>query len=377
MPKKRRSAFRNPNQSHPASQSSHKTGSSQSSANTVQSKRVEASTRKAKLEVEMKFLEHELKIKRIQLMKDISLASAEEDAMDRILEEDKKWIRGRKSISEDKGKENHSDDVKPSKLDPCVSSFIPKGSPNPSLSITQKLPEVMHKTEDLERRDEQDLGELSAIRELISLQEKQTELSALIANQQKISSLPVQEPPVFSGNSLDYPTFVRAFDAIIESKVESNKNKLFFLNRYTTGKANEAVKGFVALNTDDGYKEAKKLLAERFGNPCHVAEGYKSQLREWPKVRNGDSAGIQALSDFLIRCKEVMKSMDKLNSSETLIQVSAKLPSYSGMKWCQHTHDTRAKTMRVITFSDLVTFVKEEAELATDPIFSPNNLKRE
>ena len=235
----------------------------------------------------------------------------------------------------------------------------------------------MHKTEDLERRDEQDLGELSAIRELISLQEKQTELSALIANQQKISSLPVQEAPVFSGNSLDYPTFVQAFEAIMESKVESNKDRLFFLNRYTTGKANEAVKGFVALNTDDGYKEAKKLLAERFGNPCHVAEGCKSQLREWPKVRNRDSAGIQALSDFLIRCKEVMKSMDKLNSSETLIQVSAKLPSYSGVKWCQHTHNTRAKTMRAITFSDLVTFVKEEAELATDPIFSPNNLKRE
>jgi len=38
----------------------------------------------------MKFLWHELEIKRIQLMKDISLASAEEDAMDRILEEDKK-----------------------------------------------------------------------------------------------------------------------------------------------------------------------------------------------------------------------------------------------------------------------------------------------
>ena len=65
----------------------------------------------------------------------------------------------------------------------------------------------------------------------------------------------------------------------------------------------------MALNTDNGYKEAKNLLAERFGNPYHVAEGYKSQLREWPKVRDGNSAGIQALSDFLICCKEVMKSM--------------------------------------------------------------------
>ena len=72
-----------------------------------------------------------------------------------------------------------------------------------------------------------------------------------------------------------------------------------------------------------------------------------------------------------------MKYMDELNSTETLIQVSAKLPSYSGVKWCRHAHDIRAKTKNAITFSDLVKFVKEEAALATDPIFSPNNLKRE
>ena len=220
-------------------------------------------------------------------------------------------------------------------------SFIPKGSSKTSPSVTQELPEVTHKTKDLERRDKQDLGELSAIRELISLQEKQTELSALTANQQKTSSLPVQEPPVFSGNILDYPPVMQAFEAIMESKVDSNKDRLFFLNKYTTGKVNEAVKGFVALNTDDGYKEAKNLLAERFGNPYHIAEGYKSQLWEWPKVRDGDSSGIQALSDFLIHCKEVMKSMkymDELNSTETLIQDSAKLPSYSGVKWCWGSH---------------------------------------
>lgn len=202
------------------SQNSCKTGSLRSSVNSVHSKRVEAATRKAKLEVEMKYLEQDLEIRRIQLTKDISLASAEEDAMKRILEEDKKSIRGRKSISEDKEKENHGSDVKPSKLDPCMPSFIPKGSANSGPSVTKESPEVTHKTKDLERRDKQDLGKLSAIRELISLQEKQTELSALIANQQKISSLPVQEPPVFSGNILDYPTFMQAFEAIIKSKVD-------------------------------------------------------------------------------------------------------------------------------------------------------------
>lgn len=72
-----------------------------------------------------------------------------------------------------------------------------------------------------------------------------------------------------------------------------------------------------------------------------------------------------------------MRYLDELNSTETLIQVSAKLPSYSGVKWCRHARDIRAKKRNTVTFSDLIEFVKEEAELATDPVFSPNNLRRE
>ena len=44
-------------------------------------------------------------------------------------------------------------------------------------------------------------------------------------------------------------------------------------------------------------------------------EKYNSQLREWPKGRDGDSAGIQDLSDFLIRCREViMKELVQISS---------------------------------------------------------------
>ena len=264
------------------SQRTRKTISTRSSVSSARSKRIEAATRKAKLEVEMKFLEQELELRRLQLMKDISLANAEEDAMKIILEEDKiKPISDRKPINEDERKEDHVDDDKRSQKDLSPPPFVPKSVLKPGTSVTQESTEATHEIDGLENKEERSLNDLSAIRELINLQEKQTELSTLIANQQKISSLPVQEPPVFNGNVLDYPAFIQAFEAIIENKVDSNKDKLFFLNKYTTGKANEAVKGFVMLNTDDGYNEAKALLAERFGNPYNVAERYKSQLRQW------------------------------------------------------------------------------------------------
>ena len=219
-----------------------------------------------------------------------------------------------------------------------------------------------------------------ALQEIIKLQAKQTELSALIAQQQRVSSLPVQEPPIFSGNYFDYPIFTRAFETIIESRVPSDRERLYFLNKYTEGKANDVIKGFVTLNSDDSYQRAKNLLAQRYGDPHRVSDAYKSRLKEWPQISEGDSNGLQALSDFLGQCEEAMRSihsLNELNSTEVLRQVSSKLPSYSGVKWFRHAFDKKKKDERTITFHDLVKFVRAEADLATDPVFSPDVLKME
>ena len=193
--------------------------------------------------------------------------------------------------------------------------------------------------------------------------------------------MPAKEPPVFSGNSFDYPAFITAFDSIISENVPSNKDRLYFLNKYTDGKANEVVKEFLAVNSDNAYTEARRILGQRFGNPIHVAEAYKSRLRNWPQIRDGDSTGLQAFSDFLLRCQEAVKivgSISELDSNQNLIQVSAKLPSYSGVKWCRHAYETRTKSgSKAVTFSEFIRFVKSESEFANDPVFSPDALKRE
>ena len=71
------------------------------------------------------------------------------------------------------------------------------------------------------------------------------------------------------------------------------------------------------------------------GNPVHVAEACKSKLRNWSSIKNGDSAALRTFSDFLIHCQEAVKtvgSLNELDSSQTLTNISAKLPSYSGTK---------------------------------------------
>ena len=219
-----------------------------------------------------------------------------------------------------------------------------------------------------------------ALQEIVRPQAKQTELSALIAEQQRIISLPVQEPPTFNVSYFDYPIFMRAFETIIESRVSVDKERLYFLNKYTSGKANDVIKGFVTLNSGDGYKRAKGLLSQPFGDPHRVSDAYKVRLRKWPQIQAGNSNGLQTFSDFLGQCEEAMKSMEFMNdldSTEVMNQVSSKLPSYSGVKWCRHAFGIKKKHGREVMFHDLVKFVESEADLVTDPLFSPDALKAE
>ena len=171
-----------------------------------------------------------------------------------------------------------------------------------------------------------------------------------------------------------------AFDSIIAANVSAEKDKLFLVEKYTRGKANEAIKGFLATNSDTAYTEARKLLDQRFGNPVVVSEDYKKRLRNWRQINEGDSKGLREFSDFLIRCEEAMKSMksmSELDSTQILQSISAKLPSYSGVKWCRFADEAQVKDKNLVGFKDFTNFVKQEAEFANDPIFSPDVLKRE
>ena len=108
---------------------------------------------------------------------------------------------------------------------------------------------------------------MNTLQQLVQVQTRQAELSALLTKQRITNHLPVKEPPTFSGNVFDYPAFITAFDSIICDNVLSDKDRLYFLNKYTVGQANEVVKGFLPVNSDNAYKEARKLLDDRFGNP--------------------------------------------------------------------------------------------------------------
>ena len=118
----------------------------------------------------------------------------------------------------------------------------------------------------------------------------------------------MKEPLTFSGNSFENPAFVTALDSIIVVNIPADKYTLFYLEKCANGKANEALKGFLATNSDIAYIEARKLLDQHFGNPVIVAENFKSKLRNWRQIHDGDSRALQEFSDFPVRCDAATKS---------------------------------------------------------------------
>ena len=236
-----------------------KSSSRKSSLRSVSLARADAAAKAAKAKIEMEFLERETELERIRLEKRYALAKAEEDAFKGILDEETKPVVKIKTETavDDRFKLPPEEVTVPEtvkgEMDPNSPPFVPKNSPEALCTQTS--------TQNCEPSNTN-----LALNQLINLQARQTELSSLLINQQKTFHLPVKEPPTFSGDSFEYPAFVTAFDSIITANVSAEKDKLFFLKKYTRGKANEAIKGFLATNSDTAYTEARKLLDQRFGS---------------------------------------------------------------------------------------------------------------
>ena len=185
--------------------------SSRRSSSSIRSKRAKVAAQAACLKVKMDFLEREAQYKRLVMLKEIAKAKAEEEAMRKIEEEENlSTVLKSKTLIQDV-KQNPALKIQPvesntlryeDNQNPGAPTFVPlrkldtrqsKGSnavQSPSVENTGAEPPI--KTEEL------------------------SSVVKLIAEQQQMSLLPVQQPPIFSGNCFDYAAFINTFESLIE-----------------------------------------------------------------------------------------------------------------------------------------------------------------
>ena len=213
---------------------------------------------------------------------------------------------------------------------------------------------------------------------IVDIQRKQTELSQIMVSQQARSLLPSSEPPMLYGDALEFPAFMTAFESLIESKVEDSCERLYFLGQYTSGKA-KVINGCLQRKSEGSYKEAKGLLKRQFGDPFKIANAHITKLSLWQPIRANDGSALQNFSIALDQAKSAMKGMshmDDLNTAHVLRQLWEKLPRHLRSKWTERNNKTKSAKGRIADFEEFSHFVREQAELATDPVFSEENVSK-
>ena len=142
-----------------------------------------------------------------------------------------------------------------------------------------------------------------------TVEDSLTRLADILSKRRLQDSLPLPEPEVFSGDLLHYPVWLKSFVTIIEGQTERVFQRLYYLGKYTAGEPKEAISGLLLLETAEAYKQAKRILSNRFGNPFLIADAYRKKINEWPKIPPNDGTSLRKFSDFLIHCHTAMNSV--------------------------------------------------------------------
>ncbi|XP_019750034.1 uncharacterized protein LOC109530618 [Hippocampus comes] len=217
-----------------------------------------------------------------------------------------------------------------------------------------------------------DHGSAVGVQDLLTVMQRQNEITKLLVKQQKVSTLPPINIPVFSGNPLEFSFFLKAFEHGIEERTESNKDRLHFLEQFTQGRPKVLVRSCAYMNPDKGYVEAKRLLCKNFGNEYTIASAYIQKALQWPVIRSEDGDALTEFAVFLTSCCNTVDSVDYMNEMDSTTNmriIISKLPFKIKEKWRGVACDIQEKSGKKVRFTDVVNFVDKQAKIASHPLF--------
>ncbi|XP_015775684.1 PREDICTED: uncharacterized protein LOC107353815 [Acropora digitifera] len=384
-----------------------------SAASSVQSARAKAAAKKAMLEVEARKLENwqalkkeelalEMKKKGLELETEIAKAAAEElayaqvenDAREPLSDFEKPCVKEPREFVTDAAQNinfRREELEVPAKSErntaepqssPVAREFprlvandvAPTNYNTPAARFAQ-IPTAKVKSECYEPTQNATFGDV-AVRQLLDAQYFQNQqLQALIQRQQESTlalTLPQPNVPVFSGNPIEYWTFIRAFENLIDRKTTSESARLYYLVQYTSGDVQELVKSCLSIGDDSGYQTARKLLQKAYGSSYKIANAYVKKLTSGPAIKAEDGEGLRKLSIALTGCKNTLTEigyLNKLENPDTLRTIVQRLPFGLRQRWRDVADNITETQNREITITDLSDFVNAKARAATHAIF--------
>ena len=169
----------------------------------------------------------------------------------------------------------------------------------------------------------------------------------------------------FDGDVTRYHSFIKLFDSTISSKLTDDEEKLAYLERFTKGEANKVVRTCTTLPPDEGYKEARKLLKEYYGDLDAITHAYVDEITNWPNLKEGNVKEFREFRTQLKACHHALKGgilqAKDLDNPKTMKKIVNKLPYLMQDKW--HTLAYDIKVNRKVELGDLVAFVERQESI--------------
>ena len=79
---------------------------------------------------------------------------------------------------------------------------------------------------------------------------------------------------------MEFHYFMAIFHEVVERKIDDEQGRLTRLIKFTKGEPKEMVKTCIQLSSEVGFKTAKRLLHERYGDPHRITAAYRNQIKK-------------------------------------------------------------------------------------------------
>ena len=121
-----------------------------------------------------------------------------------------------------------------------------------------------------------------------------------------------------------------------------------------------------------GYNEARRLLAERYGQPYNIATAYVDRVINGAPIRAEDDPSLQKFSILLTSCTNTLKEfgyLNRLENPDSLRKIVEWLPYTLRLKWRDLVDTISQKEKRDPNLKDISEFVEARSRAANHPIF--------
>ena len=184
-------------------------------------------------------------------------------------------------------------------------------------------------------------------------------------------TLPQADLMKFDGSPLKFWEFWRSFENSVDKTSVDDSIKLTRLLHYCTGEAHKLLHASVVMEPTEGYKTAKQMLRERFGNPYRIADAWIQKVTQGSRIEPRNKKGIQDLADELNICVQTLQAMgykSELSPQNVLLRIIERLPFYLRERWLRTVAHIR-KQNRLPQVDDLLEFIQDCAAQQNDPVY--------